>query len=101
MNYCVFLNPSELQLLVHKINALVREQKDFVDEDEINSNTPPADVMKFISNQINEMGSVLKDDQICKVVKRMKKMVSYFCATSNGSSFAISVLILVMLSIVH
>jgi uncharacterized protein YaaR (DUF327 family) len=59
---------------------LVREQKEFVDEDEINANTPPADVVKFISAQINEMGSVLKDDQIVKVVKRMKKMVSKFLA---------------------
>jgi uncharacterized protein YaaR (DUF327 family) len=56
----------------------VREQRDFVDEDELNTNSSPADVINFISKQIKDMGDVLKDDQICKVVKRLKKMVSGF-----------------------
>lgn len=56
----------------------MREQRDFVDEDELNTNSSPADVINFISKLIKDMGDVLKDDQICKVVKRLKKMVSRF-----------------------
>jgi uncharacterized protein YaaR (DUF327 family) len=58
----------------------VREQHDIADDIQINSSTPPAEVLKFISDQINDLGSVLKDDQICKVVKRIKKMVSFIVA---------------------
>jgi hypothetical protein len=61
--------------VIVKINALVREQRDF-EEDKINSNSSPAEVLKFINEQIAELGDVLKDDQIIKVVKKMKKMVS-------------------------
>eukprot|EP00956_Cyclotella_meneghiniana_P025432 scaffold53083_cov54-Cyclotella_meneghiniana.AAC.1 len=47
---------------VHKINrvisALVREQRDLIGDDDeaINSNTPPEDAIRFISNQITDLG---------------------------------------------
>lgn len=64
-----------VQKISRVVNALVREQRDLVEEDEIKPESPPTEVIKFISQQINELGSVLKDDQISKVVKRIKKMV--------------------------
>eukprot|EP00956_Cyclotella_meneghiniana_P004983 scaffold6162_cov123-Cyclotella_meneghiniana.AAC.1 len=70
---------------VQKINrvtsALVREQRELIGDDDeaVNLNTPPADVIKFISNRITDIGAVLKDDQIVKVIKRLKKMGKDSC----------------------
>ena len=63
-------------------SALVREQRDLIGDDDeaVNLNTPPADVIKFISNRITDIGAVLKDDQIVKVIKRLKKMVRSDCS---------------------
>ncbi|KAL7521947.1 hypothetical protein ACHAWX_006642 [Stephanocyclus meneghinianus] len=68
-----------VQKISRVVNALVREQRDLVEEDEIKPESPPTEVIKFISQQINELGSVLKDDQISKVVKRIKKMGKDAC----------------------
>ena len=74
----------------HQTSALVREQRELIDDEVINVNTSPADAIKFISKQINDIGSVLKDDQIVKVVKRLKKMVRSqlpYCLLSFSCSF--------------
>eukprot|EP00804_Cyclotella_cryptica_P001162 CCRYP_016992-RC/>CCRYP_016992-RC protein AED:0.11 eAED:0.11 QI:270/1/1/1/0.66/0.68/16/2123/747 len=62
-----------VQKISRVVNALVREQRELVDEDEIYPESPPTEVIKFISKQINELGAVLKDEQISKVVKRIKR----------------------------
>eukprot|EP00804_Cyclotella_cryptica_P027784 CCRYP_009209-RB/>CCRYP_009209-RB protein AED:0.12 eAED:0.11 QI:270/0.73/0.68/1/0.8/0.68/16/153/1414 len=68
-----------VQKISRVVNALVREQRELVDEDEIYPESPPTEVIKFISKQINELGAVLKDEQISKVVKRIKKMSKIAC----------------------
>ena len=73
------------------IRAIVRFDKDTVDNEQINDDTSPSELLMYIAEQVKNYSKVEeKPENISKIVKRLKKMV-----TINDSTHALFIFIVV------
>lgn len=67
-----------VQKILRVIRAIIRFDKTHIDTETINEYSTPSEVLKYLTEQINEL-SVLeeKPEVIIRIIKRLKKMVSF------------------------
>ena len=65
-----------VQKIKSVIRAIMRSEKDNIDIDNINEDSNPTDIAKFIADQITNFQEIdEKPEHLNKIMKRLKKMV--------------------------